>query len=148
MRPNRSALIGSLVGVSLCAAFVACSSNATNPTPVYNVGHDAGDAKRSDTGTTPPHVDAGVDARLTHDAAVDAIGDAFIPPDVRIDVNLIDGSVVDGAECTTGDGGCWRCEPTTPPEFLNQCTSSQCSPYDNAAHLPAYDGGGLAPLGS
>jgi hypothetical protein len=51
-----------------------------------------------------------------------------------------------GVNCY-GDGGCWSCTPQTQPEFLNQCTGSQCSGFDNAARLQGlYPDGGLPPL--
>jgi hypothetical protein len=55
-------------------------------------------------------------------------------------------SVDAGVSCT-GDGGCWSCAPVTQPEFLNQCTGSQCSGFDNASRLQGlYPDGGLPPL--
>src|SRR5262249_46296615 len=30
----------------------------------------------------------------------------------------------------TGASGCYACDPSTSPEFLNACTSSTCVPFD------------------
>ena len=40
-----------------------------------------------------------------------------------------------------GDGGsdCVR-NPTRPEDFLNRCTSSRCSPFDNFARIPRFNG--------
>jgi hypothetical protein len=123
-----------------CTALAACSSDASNPQPVYNVTHDGGDAARgvdSSTpkgdGSTPPPVGdggSGIDATQS-DATTSDSG--------------FDAPHVDAASCST-DGGCWSCTPATTPEFLNQCTSSQCVPFDNH-RLPNFDGG-LPPLGN
>jgi hypothetical protein len=53
-----------------------------------------------------------------------------------------------GAICTpgsTGPGGCFLC-PSTGIQYLNQCTDSQCSHFDNARLLyPGYTPGGALP---
>ncbi len=111
------------------AAFVgACSSNDSNPQPppTYTVGGDSGQpASNGDSGNV---VNPGNDASSPQDAAHDSAP----------------GLPVDAAGCTA-DSGCWSCTPATTSEFLNQCTSSQCSPFANATRLPNYDGG-LPPL--
>ena len=111
------------------AAFIgACSSNDANPQPppVYTTGGDSGTPQSGgDSGSV---VTPGNDASTADDAAHDS---APTPP-------------VDAAGCTA-DSGCWSCTPASTPEFLNQCTSSQCSPFANATRLPNYDGG-LPPL--
>jgi len=140
-----------LVSASLLAAltFGGCSSSDSNPVPVYHLGADGGDAGPKTDAPTVAHLDA------THDGARDVATttpdgqlptDGAPPADALIDVFVVDGHIVDAAVCAT-DGGCYKCTPTTTPEFLNQCTSSTCAPFDNATRLPAYDGG-LAPLGS
>jgi hypothetical protein len=61
-----------------------------------------------------------------------------------------DGGPVDSGTppCTLGegDGGCIRCPPKSTDDFLNQCTSSTCYPFDNAARLPRYNNGSLPAL--
>jgi hypothetical protein len=50
--------------------------------------------------------------------------------------------VPDSGTCTpgeTGEHGCFKC-PKTTAEYHNQCTSSSCSPFDNEARLPRFDG--------
>jgi hypothetical protein len=44
-------------------------------------------------------------------------------------------------------GGCWACEPTNDPQFLNACTDAKCEKFDNKArckHLT--EDGGVPPL--
>lgn len=55
---------------------------------------------------------------------------------------------IDAATCdpTPGANGCYPCAPKTDAEFLNHCSGSQCSPFDNAARLPLYNGGKLPTL--
>jgi len=107
---------------------------ATDSGRVDAGGHDAGDAGDAAT------ADAG-DA-----ATVDAGGDATIDDagDGSVD-DAGDGSIADGgvdAACDPGDGGCVTC-PVAPSDFLNQCSASTCSPFDNATRLPGLlsDGG-------
>jgi hypothetical protein len=45
-----------------------------------------------------------------------------------------------------GPNGCYSCTPTKNEQFLNACTSAQCSPFDNAARLPQYNNGNLPPV--
>lgn len=45
-----------------------------------------------------------------------------------------------------GPNGCFDCPPKKTVEFLNACTDAQCTPFDNAARLPLYNGGNLPPL--
>ncbi|NUP07293.1 MAG: hypothetical protein HOW73_14660 [Polyangiaceae bacterium] len=50
-----------------------------------------------------------------------------------------------GGNCE-GPDGCFACEPTKNEHFLNACTEAQCSPFDNEARLPLYNGGDLPPV--
>ncbi len=154
MNPSRTwrAAGPALASASLLAAltFGGCSSSDSNPVPVYHLGADGGDAThRTDapigTPTDAAHDGAPDVATVSHDSSLPT--DGAPPADALIDVFVVDGHVVDAAVCQTTDGGCYKCTPTTTPEFLNQCTASTCAPFDNATRLPAYDGG-LAPLGS
>src|SRR6478735_4876488 len=57
------------------------------------------------------------------------------------------GSSPDGVDpACVGTNGCYACEPKQLVEFLNQCSGSQCAPFDNSTRLPLYDGGALPPL--
>jgi hypothetical protein len=111
------------------ALVAACSSSNDNPqpaAPVYSLG---------DTGAPAPGADSGTGVVQADDASSHA--DAPL--------TQLDGALVqDAASCTT-DAGCWSCTPITNPEFLNQCTSSQCSPFSNTTRLPDWDGG-LPPI--
>jgi hypothetical protein len=114
-----------LVAAALGAGAVvaACSSNnASNPQPpVYSVEGGA---------------DVSVDVQQAQEAAP--------PQDAGAEAQVEEAPPEDAAACTT-DSGCWSCTPQTSAEFLNQCTSSQCSPFSNAQRLPDYDGS-LPPL--
>jgi hypothetical protein len=131
----------------------ACSNNSGNPTPpVYTVTGDGG-PEAGEGGTTTPS-DAG-DAGDASDAASDADTGATKPPS---DSSTGDSSGPTGEAGTEagaeagldagcdGEAGCWSCAPTSTTEFLNQCTSSQCTPFNNLQRLPDYDGGALPPL--
>ncbi len=50
-----------------------------------------------------------------------------------------------GGDCLA-DSGCYECEPTTTDQFLDACTDSACSPFDNVARLPLYNNGNLPPV--
>jgi hypothetical protein len=111
-------------------ALAASCSNNDNPqpqVPVYTT--DSGGSETGDSqGDAGPNSDAG--------ATTDASGDG----------PLLDALPdVDAAACTT-DAGCWSCAPTSASQFLNQCTSSTCTPFSNATRVPSYDGGALPPL--
>lgn len=117
-----AALVPAVLGAA--AVVAACSgNNSSNPQPpVYSVEGGAGQ-------------DASVDVQQQQDGSSQDAGSEgqaeAAPPE-------------DAAACTA-DSGCWSCTPQTPTEFLNQCTSSQCSPFVNAQRLPDYDGS-LPPL--
>jgi hypothetical protein len=114
------------------ALVVACSNDNANPQPappVYQV-EDSGPS-------TAPSADSGQDAAASSDDAS--------PPNADAQPTQLDGAPVQDAASCTAEAGCWSCTPLTPPEFLNQCTGSQCSPFVNAQRLPNYDGG-LPPL--
>lgn len=127
-----AAILG--LGVLVAGALVAACSSNSNPQPanVYQVGNDGGDG--------------GVDGTTSLSEAGPG-ADVQQPDGGQDDGNLQDGELLpnqDAASCTT-DAGCWSCIPTTEPEFLNQCTTSQCSPFANTQRLPDYDGS-LPPL--
>jgi hypothetical protein len=55
----------------------------------------------------------------------------------------IDGICV---ESGLGPPGCFLGEPATNEQFQNQCTSSQCEPFDNCTRLGLCSGSQLPPL--
>jgi hypothetical protein len=125
-------LLGALTFSSVLAGtfVVACGSDDSNPTPttpVYTID--------GSTGPTQDSSVPGSDGGTTGDSSTPVtdtgtpIADTGPLPDV------------DAAGCTQ-DSGCWSCTPATQPEFLNQCTSSACTPFDNR-RVPNYDGGTL-----
>lgn len=96
-------------------------------------------------------VDAPTDAQAPTDvqAPTDA-QDAAAPVDIPdasapTDAPSSDAGAAD-ASCVS-DGGCYACPPTTPTQFLNQCTTAACAPFDNRARLTRLlADGGLPPL--
>jgi hypothetical protein len=121
----------------------ACSNDNSNPVPpVYNVG-DSAPPPTADSGQGSDAGQSGDSGQgPTPDATPSTDGPAPIPD---AQPTQKDGAPVTDASVCTTDAGCWACTPITPPEFLNQCTGSQCSPFDNYQRLPSYDGG-LPPL--
>jgi hypothetical protein len=124
-------LVAALVGPA--ALIAACSNDNTNPQPnppVYTVNPDSGQ-------TVTKSDDAGSTVTPPDDSSTNANPDAPLTQK--------DGALVGDAASCASDAGCWSCTPATSSEFLNQCTSSQCSPFSNTTRLPNYDGG-LPPL--
>jgi hypothetical protein len=135
----------------------ACSSSNSNPQPIVynldaaldgNLTHKPDSSTHTSTDGSP---DGKRDVALSKDvvtppADVGLPTDGALPADALVDVHILDGSYVDASVCGS-DGGCYKCTPTTNDEFLNQCTASACTPFDNTTRLPNYDGG-LPPLGS
>jgi hypothetical protein len=39
-----------------------------------------------------------------------------------------------------GEFDCYPCAPTTNEQYLNRCSESACSPFDNAERIPGFDG--------
>lgn len=101
-------------------AFVACSSSSDPQPPPTTF--------KNDTGTIDTAVDTGTVETSTEETAVDT-------------------GTPDTAGCV-GDGGCFNCKPTTNEQFLNHCSGSSCSPFDNKTRIPAatWDGGKLPPV--
>jgi hypothetical protein len=141
---RRASLV--LASTLLCAgALVVACSNSSNPTPsnpIYNVSGDGGDAGKDASVTDSSEVVPDADAAKA-DTSTEPVADAGDAGDGASDAGQE--AAVDAASCAA-DGGCWSCTPASTPEFLNQCTSSECSPFDNLQRLPDYDGGSLPPL--
>lgn len=45
-----------------------------------------------------------------------------------------------------GPPGCFKGDVSTEAQYLNQCTTSQCIPFDNCARLGLCNGAALPPL--
>jgi hypothetical protein len=130
----RAAVVASLFSLVVAAGLVeACSSGNSNPVPPVYTITEAG----ADSGDSSP---AG-DVSSGQDSAAPPPGDSSVPDSANDSAE----TSVDAASCGA-DGGCWNCTPATAQEFLNQCTSSQCTPFDNLQRLPDWDGGALPPL--
>jgi len=119
------------------ALIAACSNSNDNPVPppTYTL---------SDTGA-PPATDSGAPGNGNDSSTVtqdSSTGSEDAPVDAPLTTK--DGALVQDAATCVGDAGCWLCTPVTTPDFLNQCTSSQCLPFSNSI-LPGYDGS-LPPL--
>lgn len=118
---RRAALFAILVSAG-ATAFVACSSES-NPTPPDTTFTTSASTTTSATGT------GGAGGGSTSSSSATGTGGAGGAP----------------PECN-GPNGCYACPPKTGNQFLNACTSSQCSPFDDVARLPLYNGGNLPPI--
>jgi hypothetical protein len=70
----------------------------------------------------------------TTDLSAPAVSDLSVP---------VDGDA--GPDCY-GDGGCYECPPKSDTQFLNQCTTANCSHFDNGRLPLLLPGGKLPPL--
>jgi hypothetical protein len=113
------------------ALVAACSNSNDNPTPPPNV------YTIPDTGTSAQSNDSGTGVQQGTDGSGGNSEDSPVAVDSA--PTLKDGAPVQDAASCESDGGCWSCSPVTTPQFLNQCSSSQCSPFSNSV-LPGYDG--------
>ena len=39
-----------------------------------------------------------------------------------------------------GEYDCYPCAPKTNEQYLNQCSDTECSPFDNSERIPGFDG--------
>jgi hypothetical protein len=116
------------IGVASVAVVLLVACNGTQ-------GSDAGDSSFDGFVSAP-------------DARSDVTGDALsvdTASDVSTDLVTDASTDATGEVGCDGQGGCYACAPSTPLQFLNQCTNSQCSPFDNTT-LPLLADGGLPPL--
>ncbi len=123
------------------ALIAACSNSNDNPTPP--VTYTLPDTGTPDTSTTTQ--DSGAPSTGNDSSTItqtDSASNADAPVDAPLTTK--DGALVQDSATCVGDGGCWGCTPVSTPDFLNQCTSSQCLPFSNSI-LPGYDGS-LPPL--
>lgn len=88
----------------------------------------------SESNPTPPNNTFKVDSGVPSDTGA---------PDTDV---VVDTGVPD-ANCFA-DGGCFACEPKTNEQFLNRCSGSQCSKFDDKTRIPSsvWDGGALPPM--
>jgi hypothetical protein len=143
----------------LAALALAACNNTPEAAPVDSgpllrdiVAADApADAQAPTDVQTPTDVQAPIDAQAPTDAqtptdAQDAAAPVDIPDaSASTDAPSSDAGAAD-ASCVS-DGGCYACPPTTPTQFLNQCTTAACAPFDNRARLTRLlADGGLPPL--
>jgi hypothetical protein len=134
-RSTRRAAIVAGVIVTIGAAIAACSSDS-NPAPpndfTTSSGSGAGSTASSSasgtggsesTSTTTTTTTGTSTSTTTSGAGGGGTGGA--PPNCD------------------GPNGCYSCAPKTGNQFLDACTTSQCSPFDNVARLPLYNNGNL-----
>jgi hypothetical protein len=142
-RGLRAALLGALALASFELGALACSSSNDNPTPPNN---------SFTTGSTTGGGGAGGKASTTTTATTATTGGGGQGGQGGAGPG---GGGHGGSGGTGGTGGqvdcngpnnCYKCPPVAELQFLNQCTASQCSPFDNAARLPLYNNGNLPPL--
>jgi hypothetical protein len=139
---NRILRLSTLAAAMAFAA--ACSSSDDNAQPTVINVNDSGATTAGSTGSTGDGGTAdggstGTTAGSTGSTAGSAEAGA---PDVVSDVVTERGpGVLDAASCSS-DAGC-VCILQSANDYLNQCTSSQCAPFDNEARLPLYNHGAL-----
>jgi hypothetical protein len=98
-----------------------------------------------DSGTTQTTATNGSSSSAADAGSIDDGGDTT--GDDNQDAGLTianDGGVADAGSdagpvvgCIENDEACFSC-PQTPEQFLTQCTTAQCSPFDNASRLGLY----------
>src|SRR5690606_13521941 len=94
-------------------------------------GNDPGNDSDASVDPKPqPEDDAGNDKDpVVIDGGVDTV---VVPPD--------GGNEPQPSGCVENDDPCFSC-PSTPEQFLKQCTESLCEPFDNAKRLGRYEAG-------
>jgi hypothetical protein len=140
---------------------VACSNSNSSPGPI-DLGTGGTDAAAGSGGTAASSGGSGASSGGKSGSSGASSGGAGGSSGAATggkDGGNIDGGSTGGASdggpadsgappCTLGegDGGCIRCPPKSTDDFLNQCTSSTCYPFDDAARLPRYNNGSLPTL--
>lgn len=131
---------GSLLLLSLWTLFGACSSDDNNPTPTPMIvaagGTTAGPVGTGTSGSpaTEPDITTG------------AAGAAGAPD------NGAAGAAAAGAPAAcavnAADRNCYQCPsgPRSSVEFLNQCPTTGCVPFDNSTLTTLLPDGSLQPL--
>lgn len=149
-RPTTLALTA-LLAVSL----VACGDDeeiaptadiGRNDTGEGDAGTDGGnDADPGDTGTVDTGDDDAEEPDADSDTTIeDTSGDIYdldTTPDGSGESDVVEDVEPDVPVSCDGPDGCFDsavCEPDETLEFLNQCTSSDCEPFDNEDRLPLY----------
>lgn len=93
-------------------------------------GEPGNDSDASVNPKPQPEDDAGTaEDPVTTDGGVETV---VVPPD--------GGEEPQPSGCVENDDPCFSC-PSTPEQFLKQCTASQCEPFDNAKRLGRYEPG-------
>lgn len=134
LRSRRVALFASVI-FTLGAAIAACSSES-NPKPPDNnfttsSGSTSATSSASGTGGAgggSTSTSSGSSTSSTSATGTGGGGTGGAPPNCN------------------GPNDCYSCPPKTGNQFLNACTGSQCSPFDNVARLPLYNNGNLPPI--
>jgi hypothetical protein len=140
----RAAVFGVIVFGSTCLGVASCSSNdSSNPAPPVNsfttsssTGNGGATSSASTSTSTAPSGGGGGTTATTASASSGSGGGS----------GGAGGQPACALTSDAGPVGCYACAPKTEPQFLNQCTGSQCSHYDNVANLPLYNGGNLPAL--
>ena len=127
----------SLIVIAL--AFAGCNNDG-NPTPP--------DAWQQDGGARDAFVvsDSGRDTSVTDTGSVDGGVDANADAQAS-DASTVDANTADAFDCHDPTG-CYRCPPTTPPQFLNHCTAPgvTCEAFPvTVARLPHLNADGTLP---
>ncbi len=135
-----------VVGGSLIFAPACGDDDNAEPSKPPTLVDDAGatnDGKDSDTRSTASPGDAGENTS-SGDTGENTAGDASTNTDDVVEtspdsggVNTLEPTLDGGTDTTEGpqgcvenDEACFSC-PSTPEQFLTQCSESECEPFDN-----------------
>ncbi len=119
---RRASILAALASAS--AAVISACSSESNPKPPDTEFTTSSSTTTSATGT------GGAGGGGTSSSSATGTG----------------GGGTGGAANCDGPNGCYSCPPKTGSQFLNACTSAQCSPFNNVARLPLYNNGNLPPI--
>lgn len=103
-------------------------------------GEDTTEGENTDGPAPGGDASADTDKPATTDGGVDT-DDAPVTTDGGVDTvepSLDGGTDTDEPQgCVENDEACFSC-PSTPEQYLKQCTKSECKPFNNAARLGRY----------
>lgn len=130
--------------VTLALLLFACGSEAESTPP--NTDRPPVDGGPGDgTGSVDADSPDASEPTDTHDAARgDTHADVDRPSDVD-NSNVADVSDVVSSEACYTDDGCYDCIPIDEITYLNACSDSACTPFDNRTRLPLLNGDGTLP---
>lgn len=128
------AMAALLVGMAVSG----CKSSSNNPTPSNDAGvNDAGKAGAGgSTAGSGGKGGSGGSTAGTGGSTAGSGGSTAGSGGSTAGSGGTAGTDNDAGQGCVASSGCWQCAPTTPANFLNQCSSSAsfvCAPYNNSS---------------